>query len=236
MNPLAALAESVPSQEPEAPALSKGASLAEQTYDFIKENIVSLRYPPGSPLLENQLAKQLGISRSPMREALARLEREGFVEIVPWKGARVTEITPKYVTELYQVRASLEGTAARLAISRLDRGRLMAMKRTMDELATSVDAGDMTAFYQHEVPFHDLYVAGCGNDLLLRTLVGMRDHLTRVRNYLSATRIPGHEAASFREHQVALEAFLSGDGDAAEAAVRNHLDNVVARMLAASGA
>jgi len=233
MNPLAAPAESTNSHESQAYAVSKGASLAEQTYDFIKENIITLRFPPGSPLLENQLAKQLGISRSPMREALARLEREGFVEIVPWKGARVTEITPKYVTELYEVRASLEGTAARLTIPRVDRGKFIAMKKAIAEIAPRINAGDVVAFYEHEVLFHELYVAGCGNDLLLQTLIGMHDHLTRVRNYLTATRIPGHEAISLREHQEVLEVFLSGDGDAAEMAVRNHLHSVVSRMLVA---
>lgn len=218
----------------EAPVLTKGTSLAEQAYQYIKEQIVTLQFRPGSPLMENQLAKQLRISRSPMREALARLEKEGHIEIVPWRGARVVEITPKYVTELYQVRSSLEGTAARLATPRLERAELEAVKRSMDELAPRVYAGDFNSFYAHEVLFHDMYVSRCGNDLLYRTLLGMRDHLARVRNFLNyLVTIPGHAEASFGEHQQALEAFLSGSAEAAEAAVRWHLDNVAGRIIAA---
>ena len=209
---------------------AKGASLAEQTYDFVKEAIISLRFAPGSPLLENQLSKQLGISRSPMREALARLEREGFVEIVPWRGARVQEISRRYVVELYQVRSSLEGTAARLAIPNLGREELEAIKKAMAEFALQIEGGDTAAFYRHEVEFHDLFVMRCGNDLLQRTLIGMRDHINRVRNYLSLHAIPRHEAISCREHQMVLEALLSGNGELAESAVKQHLDNVLARI------
>ena len=213
-----------------APVLAKGASLAEQTYDFVKEAIISLRFAPGSPLLENQLAKHLGISRSPMREALARLEREGFIELVPWRGARVQEISRKYVVELYQVRSSLEGTAARLAIPNLGREELVAFKEATAEIARRIESGDTADFYRHEAEFHDLFVTRCGNDLLQQTLIGMRGHINRVRNYLSLHAIPRHEVISCREHQMVLEALLSGDGDLAESAVRQHLNGVLARI------
>lgn len=216
-----------------APVLAKGASLSEQAYDFIKGRIISLQYAPGSPLLENQLAKQLGISRSPMREALARLEGEGFIEIVPWKGARVQEITLKHITNLYQVRICLEGMAARLAVPNLDRRELERLRAAIDDLAPRVDAGDVLAFYEHDVVFHDLYLGNCGNDMLQASLARIRDHIQRIRNYLSARDVPGHhESISLQEHRAALESFLSGSGEAAERAVRAHLENILARVAA----
>lgn len=213
--------------------LAKGASLAEQAYDFIKGEIISLHFAPGSPLLENQLSKHLGISRSPMREALARLEREGFIEIVPWKGARVREITRKSATDLFQLRICLEGMAARLATPRLDRHELEAFLATMDELAPRVEAGDVPAFYEHEVVFHDLFTLNCGNDVIQSSILGIRDHVTRIRNYLSSKSVPGwgHEPLSFMEHRTVIYALLTGSGEAAEAAVRGHLESVLQRVV-----
>ncbi|HEX9015498.1 MAG TPA: GntR family transcriptional regulator [Chloroflexota bacterium] len=233
MMTIAPAANGPTSDDPVAPVLAKGASLAEQAYGFLKGNIISLQYPPGSPLLENQLAKQLGISRSPMREALARLEREGFIEIVPWKGARVREINLKQITDLYQVRICLEGMAARLAVPNLDRRELETVRAAMNELAPRVEQGDILAFYEHDVVFHDLYVANCGNDLLISSLAGIRDHIQRIRNFLSANSVSGqHEYLSLGEHQAALQAFQTGSGEAAERAVRTHLEKILERVAA----
>ncbi len=217
----------------ETPMLAKGASLAEQAYDFLKANIVSLNYPPGSPLLENQLAKHLGISRSPMREALARLERERFIDIVPWKGARVREMNLKQITDLYQVRIALEGMAARLATPNMDRTDLERVRDRMDAIAPRVMNGETAIFYEHEVEFHDLYATHCGNDMLQESLAGIHDHIARIRNFLFRTGVPGqHEVLSLGEHRAALEAFLSGSCEAAERAVRTHLECILARAAA----
>ncbi len=90
-------------------------SLKDKAYHAIKAAILSLKLKPGDPLVESDLAQQLGISKTPVRDALLELEREGFVTKVPFKGTYVTEITLKDVREVFQVRAVLEGLAARLA-------------------------------------------------------------------------------------------------------------------------
>lgn len=219
------------SADKSGPAISKGASLAEQTYNYLKEQIVSLELEPGEQLLENAVARQLGISRSPVREAFANLESNGFIESIPWHGARVTKITAQYITELYQVRTALETSAARLATDHVASEDLRGVRAEMEELAPRLEQNPNLFYEVHEVPFHNLFVLSCGNSLLQNMILSMQDHMRRIRNYLTYVQVPGHVDASFAEHVAIIDALLDRDAEAAEVAVRVHLENVLERVV-----
>lgn len=213
--------------------IQKGASLSEQTYRYVKEMIVSLKLMPGEAIQENQLASELKVSRSPIRYALAKLESEGLIESIPWHGDYVTGITPKYVTEVYQVRVALESYAARLATPNLSRKELEAFREKMLELGLKLEENPNLFYEEHEGPFHDLFVSACNNELLQEMLSSVQDHLRRIRNYVAAVPVVGNVEASFAEHLKILEALLSRDATAAEGAVRTHLENVLERLIPA---
>lgn len=207
---------------------SKGASLKDQTYQIIKDLILSDRLPSGVTISENHLARNLGISRSPLREAMVRLEREGFVEFTPWKGVKVVALTPSYVQEIYQVRAALEGMAAFLAAPKLTDEDLTELERQV-QLATR-EGSDQAAHDAAEIAVHSLCPTRSGNSRLCEMAINMLDHMTRIRRH--GGTIPGHLEASYREHLELLLALQTRDPEKAERAIRAHLAAVAQRIAA----
>ena len=205
---------------------SKGTSLKEQSYQIIKDLILSNRIPSGEWISENQLAKDLGISRSPLREAMAKLEREGFIEYTEWKGAKVVALTPAYVVEIYQVRAALEGMAAYLAAPSLTDEDLAELERQI-HLADRRE-GDLGAHDAAEIAVHSLCPRRSGNSRLFEMAINMLDHMTRIRRHGGG--VPGHLEASHREHLELLAALRTRDPERAERAFRAHLASVAERI------
>ena len=135
-------------------------------YLALRERILSNDIGPGTRLVMRDVANQYEASDIPVREALRMLERDGLVETVPYRGARVTTLTAKEVEETYFIRSHLESIATGLAAERITDAELAELDRLMTEMRAAVDAQDGPAFSDLNLEFHRTIVAGCGNDML----------------------------------------------------------------------
>ena len=199
-------------------------SLSEQAYEAIKAAILSLDIRPGEVLGIGSLAEQLGVSRTPVRDALLLLEKDGLVTLLPQKGAYVSEISVGDIEEIYELRILLEGYAARVAAMRLKAYDLKHIEASLQDAEEAFQRGDrvLTADVGRRV--HDLLVETVGNERLKTFLGELDTHYTRIRRF--AVHIPGRFEKSHQEHMEILAALHSRDTERAERAMMAHLTSV----------
>ncbi len=202
----------------------------EAVYRHLKDLLLSGRFAPGERLSEPLLAQDLGVSRTPVREALMRLAEEGLVELVPGKGARVKAFTPEEVEEVYGVRALLEGEAAREAALRVtpwELAELSRMLRAIDEAPRE----DYPEQMRRDLEFHRALVRLSGNRTLYRLYEDLLATLALARSALPTL---SQDEATRREHRAILEALSRRDPEGARRAVEAHVyrfrDLVVRRL------
>jgi DNA-binding GntR family transcriptional regulator len=210
--------------------VSAPVSLKDQAYLAIKAAILSMELEPGYPLVESELAEQLGISKTPVRTALHELERDGLVTKVLYKGTYVTEITGDDIREVFQLRAVLEGFGARLSVPALDKEDLAQGRELLSSTETALEAGDRALASQLGAQFHDLIRRKAGNERLLHILHNLDDHTQRFR--LLSDRISGRLEKSLGQHKAILEALEARDPELAERRVREHLSSVIEELSA----
>lgn len=198
---------------------NKTANLAEEVYLQIKRDIVTRKLLPGAPLTELELAQSLHISRTPVREALRRLQAEGLVSIVQGHGARVSEVSYRDAREAYEIRELLEPYAARLAVARLTAESARALREMCDSLQVPSLTSDTAIRWEMDRHLHDLILQIAGNELLRSLVWELRVRTDRAYAYIAEAALE----ASREEHIQILEAILGNDADAAEEAVRTHL-------------
>jgi DNA-binding GntR family transcriptional regulator len=203
----------------------------EAVYGHLKALLLSGRFAPGERLSELLLAKELGVSRTPVREALMRLAEEGLLELVPGKGARVRAFTPEEVEEVYRVRALLEGEAAKEAALRARPWELLEL----EELLRAIDEApeeDYPEQMRRDLEFHRALVRLSGNRTLLRLYEDLLATLALAR---SAVPMLSQDEATRREHWAILKALKARDSEGAKRAVEAHIyrfrDLVVRRLL-----
>ena len=201
------------------------STLSEKAYSTIKEAILSLGLEPGAALVEDDLASQLGISKTPVRDALLALEREGLVTRVPYKGTYVTEIREKDAREIFELRAVLEGLAGRLALESLTQDELDEAETFLDQSERALAAGDLQQASVLGARYHRFIITRAPNQRLLAFLEILDDQTRRLR-YIS-NRGPGRLTKSIRQHRKILSALRRGDPERVEAAFRHHLDSVL---------
>jgi GntR family transcriptional regulator, rspAB operon transcriptional repressor len=202
-------------------------------YEELKAAIVDLRLPPGDPLREATLAGQLGVSKTPIREALTRLEREGLVETTSFKGAMVTGYSAQDLRELYELRELLENAAVRAAATSMpdeDRSRLT---RLITDSRTLRGTGDFPGLARLLSEFDGLIFQQVRNSRIRALIANLQAHLTRI-GHLTA-EIPGRVEASVSEHEKIVEAILQRDPDQAEQAMSAHIHSVRDDQLGALG-
>jgi DNA-binding GntR family transcriptional regulator len=199
-------------------------------YEEIRQAIIDLRLRPGEPLREAAIASQLGVSKTPIREALSRLEQERLVETVSFKGAVVSGYSDRDLEEIYELRALLEGVAARVAADDASdevRERLAEVVARSRELR---DASDLTGLAELLGRFDQIVYDQVRNRRIRALIENLRAHLTRIGNLTEG--IPGRVEASVEEHAAIVEAIARRDPDAAEHAMRAHIGSVLADQLA----
>lgn len=193
-------------------------TLRERIVDFIKDSIVTGRLKPGERVPEQEIAASFGISRTPIREAFRQLESEGFITVVPRKGAVVSPITDKDVSEFYEIKGLLEGYAARTACGKLsdkDIERLETLNAKMEKCA---ERSDVKNFFRLDNQFHDAFLTSCGNEKLCATVHHLVRQFERFR--ITALSLPGRMSDSVRQHKDIIEAFRQKDSSLIEALVR----------------
>jgi DNA-binding GntR family transcriptional regulator len=188
---------------------------------LLRSWIYSGEYKPGQRLPELDLSARLGVSRSPLREALLRLQREGLVELHPRRGASVASFSKEDVQEIAELRSVLEGLAARLAATRGSEEELGKLRAALEEMRQAADRGDSVAAAVAHIAFHRSIGRASG----MARLVGFLDQLAAQSVALQGyAELPGEELAELAaSHGALIEAIASGDGDVAESAVVAHI-------------
>jgi DNA-binding GntR family transcriptional regulator len=207
------------------PSITAGSTLTGRVYSSIKQAILSLELKPGSPLVEDELARQLGTSKTPVRDALITLERDGLVIKIPYKGTYVTEVALQDATDIFEIRSVLEGLAARRAVRAFSPRELDDLAGVLAEAAAARVRGDFELASQNGARFHKAIHARADNQRILPILEKLDEQLERLRRL--SDRVEGRLEKSGREHQEILEALKLGDPEKAEQAMRAHLESVL---------
>jgi DNA-binding GntR family transcriptional regulator len=212
---------------PQSPLSPVGGpvSLEKLAYDAIKSAILGFKLKPGDALVESDLAQQLGISKTPVRDALLRLEKEGLVVKIPYKGSYVSEITKQTVIELFQIRAVMEGLAAGLAAPFLTDADIHACEEFISRHLQALQAGDIEAAAVYNRKFHQTILQRCPNQRLLQILSNLDDHIQRFRLLSNYQR--GKVLKSVQEHEAILDAVRRKSASEVENAMKAHLSNVL---------
>ena len=197
----------------------------EHVYDALRDAIVTTELVPGRRLSEAELAGFLGVSRTPIREALVRLRDDRLVEIVPQLGTFVARITDGAIQDAQFVRESLECAAIRIAAERATPADVKALGRILDRQAEARDDEDPDAFYALDDELHAALCHLSGHDVAWSLAGRANGHLNRIRR-LSLPQ-PNYLAEMVAEHHAVVEAVAAGDPDAADVALRHHLRMVL---------
>ncbi len=195
--------------------------LSEDIADSIKTAIIKGKFKPGERISEGDLADTMGISRTPLREAFRKLENEGFITIIPRKGAIVTEIDPEEARDLYIIKGTLEGLAARLAAPVIKERDIEKLEKINDELKGLMDGNDLESFYRLHRRFHMVFVKASGNTRLIQMISNLNDHFKRI-GIVSLT-LPGQFEQTIHQHEQIIKAFKKGNEKAAEEKVRENV-------------
>jgi DNA-binding GntR family transcriptional regulator len=198
--------------------------LADSVYEALRRDILEREFDPGEPLTEHDLSHRYGVSRTPVREALAKLERDRLVRVVPKKGAFVRTASHDDVRELYQIREALEALAVRLAAPRLDRAELAAIEarfRDLEARGAAVDHAEVRALGDE---FHTFLVRQAGNVRLREAIEQIREQIRAgwTMSMLAPRRVEG----LIREHLSIIDALRRSDARRAERLMADHVRRV----------
>ena len=185
-------------------------SLVDLAYGEVKKKILDNEYYPGFQALEQEIAQDLGVSRTPVREALIRLQHEGLVELIPRRGMRVVPVVASDMNEIYDVLTSLESMAAELlARQKPDAKTLEPMKVATRDMELALENDDLEAWAKADERYHRSLIDLCGNGRLANMANTVRDQGHRAR--MVTLRLRDKPVASIDEHQQVLEAIERGD-------------------------
>lgn len=179
--------------------------------------------------MEIQLAEELGISRTPVREAIRKLELEGIVAMMPRRGAYVADISLKDITEIYEVRISLDMLAASLAAERINDDELEEMNRQLLLTMQYATNKDMEKIVACDSIFHDVLYRAARNERLVNIISNLRDQLTNLRGRSMSQ--PGRLVETMQEHRALLDAIASRDPEVAANAARVHIENAEKTLM-----
>ena len=205
----------------------------DRAYAALRERILSGDLSHHAKLRQEDLAAELGVSRTPVREALGRLAADGLVELLPNRGARVADVTPEDMRASYEARLVVEPAAAGLAAARRDVRALAAMRAAV--AAHRASAGDVQAAFGANRDFHLALVAGAGNAFLRRFVEGLWARRVGLRIYEAQRESPDLIALDADEHEAIADAVARGAADEAELLMREHIAVAMRVLLEAIG-
>lgn len=205
-----------------------GGPAGVQVYGALRDAIIAAELEPGRQLSENELASQLGVSRTPVREAVARLRDDRLVEIVPQLGTFVSRVSVSAVNDAQFIRESLECAAVRLAAERARGADIDRLQELLVAQARAGDAGAGEHFLELDDEFHGTLCELSGHAIAWAIVQRANGHLNRVRR-LSVPQ-PRYMAEMVAEHREVLAAVASGEPDGAETALRHHLRMVLSGL------
>lgn len=204
-------------------------SLRGRVFHKLREDILSGKYEEHTELKEVTIGEEMGVSRTPVREAFRQLELEGLIQIIPNKGAYVTGITEKDVKDIYMIRTLLEGLCARWATEHISHEQMEEMEENVYLAKFHAEKGHLEQLAALDNRFHELLYEACSSKMLEYQLKNFHEYVYRVRKKTLATVTRG--SASNKEHEMIMEAIRSKNADLAEELARNHMVNAYENMV-----
>ena len=203
--------------------------LRDVVFNTLRQAILRGELKPGERLMEIQLANKLGVSRTPIREALRKLELEGLVNMVPRKGAEVADITEKSLRDVLEVRKALEELSVQLACEKITEEEIEELKRAAERFKDTLDNQDVTKIAEADVAFHDIIYTATDNQKLILLLNNLREQMYRYRvEYLKHREF--HPQIS-REHKELISYLEAGQKGQAEEKIAVHIDKQAQAVL-----
>jgi len=205
------------------------ASLEEKVYLSLEEQIISKKLRAGEAVTEMKLSRELGVSRTPVREALQRLDREGLIKLIPNKGAVVLGISEQDLIDIYKIRMRLEGLAARIAAEKTDPEFCRLLGDNVDLTGFYMDKGDIEKVKDLDSEFHDIIYRSCESRMLGKTLSELHRYIASYRKLSLAA--DGRIERSLAEHREIYDAIVKGDAAAADALTSEHVERALENLL-----
>lgn len=203
--------------------------LRDMVFDVLMSAIMQGQLSPGERLLEVQLADEMGVSRTPVREAIRRLELEGFVVMVPRKGAYVAGLSISDVEEVYEIRTVLETLAVRLAAQRMQPADYDQLDELSEKMRATWQEGNVDNWVSLDASFHELLYKFSRNERLVAMMSNIMEQLSRYRIISLANVEVRHNSLS--EHQELIEALKRHDSEAAATAATAHIENTKQSLI-----
>ncbi len=195
--------------------------LRDVVFNTLRDAILTGKLEPGERLMENQLAEKLGVSRTPIREALRMLEIENLVELTPRKGAQVLDMSKKDVIDILEVREVLEGLGAQLACQKMTPEALLELKKTQEEMEKAAKEGNVEKMANADEHFHDIIFLSTKNEKLIQMFNHLRIQLYRYR--LAHVKLEMGIKNIIAQHRRILEAIEQRDANAGESLAKEHI-------------
>lgn len=196
--------------------------LRDIVFHTLRKAIITGELPPGERLMETQLGEKLGVSRTPIREAIRKLELEGLVVMVPRKGAQVAQFTQKDIKDVLEVRASLEALAARLACERMDERSFLRLQLVITEYEYAAKEKDIETMINKDVEFHEIIFNATHNDKLVQMFGNLGEQVHRFR--IAYLKNMEQSMAVHREHTEILQALRDRDPERAAQLATTHIE------------
>ncbi|MGE5598300.1 MAG: GntR family transcriptional regulator [Bacteroidota bacterium] len=203
--------------------------LRELVFEALREAIVKGVLKPGERMMEIQLAEEMGVSRTPVREAIRKLELEGLVAMVPRKGAYVASLSMKDIVEVFEIRGALEGLAAELAAERITEEELEELERYLVRITESIESDDLSSMVEVDTDFHSQLYRASRNERLSLIISNLREQIQRFRK--TSLSLPGRMRAALEEHKKIVEALSARDGALARRLAEEHIENAEQSLM-----
>lgn len=197
--------------------------LREVIFNTLREAIIVGELKPGERLMEVQLADKMGVSRTPVREAIRKLELEGLVDMLPRKGAHVADLSVKDIMDVLEVRSTLDGLASMLSAERITDEELKELEHAHAQFIHYVEKNNLQGSIKKDVEFHDVIYRSSRNDKLIQIANNLREQIQRfrviyIKDYSSTREL-------IREHADILESIIKKDPDLARECAQKHISN-----------
>ena len=197
--------------------------LRDVVFNTLRQSILTGELKPGERLMEIHLADKLGVSRTPIREAIRKLELEGLVTMIPRRGAEVAQITEKNLKDVLEVRRALDALTVELACERISEEELEHLREARDTFARAIKTKDANKIAQADVAFHDIILIASRNDRLMQMLANLSQQMYRYR--LEYVKDDEHYDRLIEEHNIIFDAISRRDSKVGAQAIISHIDN-----------
>lgn len=203
--------------------------LSGKVFKRLEKLILNGKFKPGDTLNESKLSQEMGVSRTPIREALRQLEAEGLVKILPHKGAIIQGISKRDIEDIYTIRKFIEGLAVRWAIEKITEYEVEKLKELIELTEFYTNRNDMYNLEKLDSKFHELIYEASKSNPLKHTLKNFHHYVQRAR--ISSFRTPGRAKKALEEHKQILQAIIDRDADKAEQLMYQHVKNASENLL-----